>query len=419
MELPSRTVIGVGLLVLGLIFFLYMMGIIEGFDDVTDAAAARSKQTGYAIDNQMEICLKKTSCGSCLDEAGCGWCPGARKCVTKVNRFPIVPLASSADVTADTTNTLTLNAPLFTCPVESTNPAEKFVARKDQCLDLTCSSFTSCRDCAGNVACGWCASSKKCFTKTSAGFVDAEGATVCATATDRITTSGNCPVSACKDITDCGECTSTPGCSFCETAKKCVRFQERKDMAGKVVEEKSAAVNGCDEETALSTPSQCPSVRDLLGSTPLRGSDKNRYGDVEPSDTELASAQDNSVGGWNGQPAEQAVTSTEGPVSPADSSDVVTAPGVVRRAGARSRHPSFPAAAGLDGLEGGPFESYVKMLVKSELAGLGVAEAAAEGFQAAAAPANAPLGAMVANATKQVQESLRKVFTPHGGVRIA
>ncbi len=117
--------------------------------------------------------------------------------------------------------------------------------------------------------------------------------------------------------------------------------------------------------------------------------------------------------------AQQAAASTGGPVSPAESSTVITAPGVVRPAGAGSVRPSFPAAAGLDGLEGGPFESYVKMLVRSELSGLGVAEAAAEGFQAAAAPANAPLGAMVANATKQVQGSLHKVFTPHGGVRIA
>jgi len=137
---------------------------------------------------------------------------------------------------------------------------------------------------------------------------------------------------------------------------------------------------------------------------------------IEPTAEDIDSAQDNSVG-EGVKLATQEVASTEGPVSPAESSSVVTAPGIVRPAHAGSVRPSFPAAAGLDGeASGGPFEQYVKMLVRSELSSQGVPSAAAEGFQVAA---NAPLGEMISNATKRVQGSLHGVFAKKNELRVA
>jgi hypothetical protein len=137
---------------------------------------------------------------------------------------------------------------------------------------------------------------------------------------------------------------------------------------------------------------------------------------TEPTAEDIDSAQDNSVG-EGVELATQEVASTEGPVSPAESSSVVTAPGIVRPAHAGSVRPSFPAAAGLDGeASGGPFEQYVKMLVRSELAAEGKPFAAAEGFQLAA---NAPLGEMISNATKRVQGSLHDVFAKKNELRVA
>lgn len=137
---------------------------------------------------------------------------------------------------------------------------------------------------------------------------------------------------------------------------------------------------------------------------------------TEPTAEDVASAQDNSVG-EGVKLATQEVASTEGPVSPAESSNVVTAPGVVRPANAGSVRPSFPAAAGLDGeAASGPFEQYVKMLVRSELSAEGKPSAAAEGFKAAA---NAPLGEMISNATKRVQGSLHGVFAKKNELRVA
>jgi hypothetical protein len=112
--------------------------------------------------------------------------------------------------------------------------------------------------------------------------------------------------------------------------------------------------------------------------------------------------------------AEQEVASTEGPVSPAEPSKVVTAPGVVRPADAGSVRPSFPAAAGLEGVaEGGPFEKYVQMLVKSELAAEGRASsAAAEAFVAKEEGA-------IANATGYVKGTWQGIFGKPADVRLA
>jgi hypothetical protein len=111
--------------------------------------------------------------------------------------------------------------------------------------------------------------------------------------------------------------------------------------------------------------------------------------------------------------AEQTVASTGGPVSPAEPSKVVTAPGVVRPADAGSVRPSFPAAAGLEGVaEGGPFEKYVQMLVKSELAAEGkTAAVAAEAFVAKEEGA-------IDNATGYMKGAWQGIFGRPADVRI-
>ncbi len=68
----------------------------------------------------------------------------------------------------------------------------------------------------------------------------------------------------------------------------------------------------------------------------------------------------------------QTVAATGGAVSDPKTKDTVGAPGIVRPLGSSPERPTFPAASGLGGLEGGPFESYVQMLVKSELASQGM-----------------------------------------------
>lgn len=134
----------------------------------------------------------------------------------------------------------------------------------------------------------------------------------------------------------------------------------------------------------------------------------------EATAADPAAAQDNSVDGSAVTLATQTVASTEGPVSPAEPSNVVTAPGVVRPAAAGSIKPSFPAAADLEGVaEGGPFETYVKMLVKSELAAEGrTAAVAADGF------AMKEEGA-IDNATGYVKKAWQGIFGAPVDLRLA
>ena len=133
----------------------------------------------------------------------------------------------------------------------------------------------------------------------------------------------------------------------------------------------------------------------------------------ETTATDPAAAQDNSVDGSAVTLAKQTVASTEGPVSPAEPSKVVTAPGVVRRE-TTSVRPSFPAAAGLEGVaEGGPFEKYVQMLVRSELAAEGkTAAVVADGF------AMKEEGA-IDNATGYVKKAWQGIFGAPVDLRLA
>jgi hypothetical protein len=130
---------------------------------------------------------------------------------------------------------------------------------------------------------------------------------------------------------------------------------------------------------------------------------------------DVSAAQDNSAGPADDSvvKAEQEVASTEVPVSPAEPSTVITAPGVVRPADAGSVRPSFPAAAGLEGVaEGGPFEKYVQMLVRSELAAEGrTAAVAAEAFVAKEEGA-------IENATGYVKGAWQGIFGKPAGPRI-
>lgn len=473
MELSSRTIIGIGLLVMGIIFILHMLGLIEGFDANLDAAAAtKMADTGYDIQGQQKICSSKTSCDTCLDAYGCGWCAGANKCVPKVNGYPIIPrdeakgtgefLFSCPVYTFVTTkdkckfasklaaggydlnNQATICATkascgscldtascgwcpgakkcvpkinsypvvprggakgdgdqLFSCPVDT------FVAEKDRCEDVVCDKLKTCGDCAQNIKCGWCGDAKKCFPKDSANNIIVPAGVTCA-ANTAVKNSEDCPTPPCKDIKNCVDCLQTAGCSFCEKANTCVRVEDKMGMVDgkqKVIEAKDKMPDDCNAENAFTAVSQCASIRGADGKSPdlLKRSGK-------PSAADIASAQDNSTWGWYGNMAKQTVASTDGPVSPAESSDVITSPGLVRSAGAGSGRLTFPAAAGLDDLEG-PFEKYVQMLVRSELVAKGKI-VGADGF------AMKEEGA-IENATGYVKKAWQGIFGAPVDLRIA
>jgi hypothetical protein len=191
-----------------------------------------------------------------------------------------------------------------------------------------------------------------------------------------ITTASTCPARACDQITDCAECATTPNCGYCELKKKCLRLSRPAGDDTPLEKcEKTEKVGGKDVTTAVQpiiSRGQCPSER-----SEKTLSQRSEQSDYKASAGELARIQDDLIDDNDAgvpQQATQTVPATGGAVSPPATKDSVGAPGVSRLLGSgvsASSAGSWPAAAGLDG-QGGAFESYVQMLVKSELAGQGI-----------------------------------------------
>jgi hypothetical protein len=149
--------------------------------------------------------------------------------------------------------------------------------------------------------------------------------------------------------------------------------------------------NTCSADNVSTSASQCPGAVPQLPSIPQLPQISERRENVGPTNADIASAQNNQAG-------IQTVPKVTSPVSPAPNYTHVTAPGVARTIGSSS----VPAsAANSTGLGDAPLESYVKMLVNSQLAAQGV-------------PTNEPFqvneAAAIPNATDYMKKVFRGVF---------
>ena len=306
----------------------------------------------------------------CLRRAKCGWCSGASKCVPRTDSgFPVVPM--NTDSQGKSTG-----VPQFTCPKENADSTPHFITRKEDCADFQCSTIKNCRDCAQAMKCGWVdnGSTSFCGARAAIGGSTAAASVTVPAGKSFITTAGTCPARACDQITDCVECATTPNCGYCELKKKCLRLSRPAGDDTPLEKcDKTEKVGGKDVTTTVQpiiSRGQCPSER-----SEKTLSQRSEQSDYKPSAGELARIQDDLIDDNDAgvpQQATQTVPATGGAVSPPATKDSVGAPGVSRLLGSGgSRTGSWPAAAGLDG-QGGAFESYVKMLVKSELAGQGI-----------------------------------------------
>lgn len=348
-----------------------------------------------------DICAERKSCSECLTKknadgsvSSCGWCPDAGKCVPRAGIYPVVPRAKVVPGERIPgserfyTNT-SIGEPLFACPVNT------FVADVAKCADFQCSALTNCRECAGNTKCGWCPDSKKCVGKKD-DKPDAPAGTTCAESSF-LKESKNCPPQDCNTITDCAECAATAGCGFCLTNKKCVKL----DNMGRPPQDSKGnpAEGSCKVTDMTVSPFQCPSI---LGTTQRPGFNpaaQPRGASPSTSDmpgrASLTATQDNTFAGQvgtfgpyrGGQPNPQEtvdrgvmgiqtnkpISDTSGgggvPSTGPQPAPTITAPGISRPLGSASQQISYPSAAGLGGT---PFDDYIKIMVRSELAQQGV-----------------------------------------------
>lgn len=365
----------VGLLVIVAIGFLLYFSVIEGFQGI------RNKDIGSIPDiNFTEVCRAKTKCGECLstitmqDAYGvkrtydCGWCPESNACIPRVSTYRIIPKWLT-DMGGDCS-------------------AKTFVTRAQECPDALCSSLTNCRDCAGSIRCGWSADSNTCLSRVSppsgsggTGGSSGSGGSPPPPPPILITSSGSCPAIDCSTITDCATCTNTTGCGYCKSTKGCVTL----DKFG------VPPPLTCTQDTVLTGPYQCPGATPSSLSAPL-----DTRTAPDPTDAQLASAQSNWYSPRTMDMTQAPAEITKSPVSPARTYQYA---GGARKYG----ESSIPATVRFDPKLGdAPLESYVKMLVNSQLAAQGV-------------PTNEPFQVneteAIGNAEEYMHKAFKKIFS--------
>jgi len=347
-----------------LVYWLYSWAYPEGFQGELDP---------QVIKTMGKVCAERKSCSECLTKvetvregedsrarrlATCGWCPGAGedgkgRCVARADTYPIVPRAISSGPPGE----VKYLEPIFTCPVNT------FVSDKSDCGDVACEAFRSCRECAGYSKCGWCAGSNTCVPKSADGQSGAPPAGTTCTG-DFVKLTSACPVLPCDKITSCLECAATPGCGYCPSNKKCLKSamtSSTDEKCGKQTE------NGFERETLTTSPGQCEGEVPKNQVESTKNTDPEWKKNIKPYLDRLSAAQDNQWSEGGGTDAQD--TAASGETGETGETDI-TAPGSTRPLGSSSERPNFPDNVSVS--DDRPFETYVQMLVRSEMAAQGV-----------------------------------------------
>jgi hypothetical protein len=390
MRMSWPVVLAVGLLVLAIVFYPKLA---EAFQPALPTPR-----------NLDDICKERTSCSSCLapmagDVRGsCGWCEGAQRCVARAGTRPVVPKITdpaqirrvleekNATLRAEGKQEIRITGnevlDAFQCP------AIEFITSRYECRDFQCSSITDCVECADINKCGWCAAEGKCIARTLAGEPIVAAGESCQR--DKFTTAAvNCPGRDCTTISDCKECTRSKNCGYCNSLKRCLNTS---------LAQTDPKFIFCPPESRITFPTQCDEVKNIVGSVSESSSDR-------PSAGQLAAAQTNELrGGGSGaatpglvapvRPRPKAPAAAQGTMM--SDPGTVTAPGQARPLGSTSERPTYPDATGTDV---GALQGYIDMLVRSQLAALGV-------------PTNEPfqLQDVIKNTGSFMEQAKRKIF---------
>lgn len=363
----------------------------------------------YAQTDIISKCQAYSTCSKCLKDTDCGWAPDYADPVKGVAGVKdgtvlacIPQTAGKAFVPSDLANWMIVK--------NGARTLTNFINKIGGCTDVTCSSMTKCGDCATYSSCAWQQISSPngiltqgCVSSgSSLGSGSGTGSGSGSGSVNNITNPSMCPPPQCSDITDCATCANTTGCSFCGTSGKCLKNSEF-----------GPGSNQCDPSTKVDVPSKCPcggitdcsKCADRVGCGFCKDSSTcvnlNNFGlppkgtctpdklvtsgsqcssgsgsgsgmlppkdDITQRDLDNASNSGNIAvgGGWRKE--YNRTRHMRGDVSPATHYTMNTAPGVARK----YSDSSIPSTVRDDGDET-PIETYVKMLVNSQLAAQGV-----------------------------------------------
>jgi hypothetical protein len=437
-------------IILGIVFFaaiacLVYFFIVEGFQ-ATSGPISRDA-----------ICAANKTCSTCLATANCGWAGDYSAPVSGLQGvadgsvIACIPMSGGQPfITPNLANLMIKKNGTMTI-------LKKFVNNVADCTDITCSAQTTCASCPKYKKCLWQQVMAADGTVTQS-CMDLSGAPAADTTRNNITELSKCPQPQCSELTDCQDCTNTTGCSYCVTSRKCIKTSQVGSGPGSGPGSGSGS-NQCPTASLISMPSSCPcggitdcgKCSERVGCGFCKGIKQcvnlNRYGappantcsadDIatsssqcspgtmlsrtsesgpKPTAANLSAAQDSGiVDRAAGFDLSATQNLGDGAVSPMQSYKIVSAPGVARPAGASS----IPATVRKDtGLYDAPLESYVKMLVNSQLAAQGVPTN--EPFQSgayqgqggvAAEPFQVSQEQAIPNATDYMKKVFRGVFS--------
>jgi len=330
-------------------------------------------------------CASFTSCKTCASAAKCGWCDTTNTCMDTA--------AASANWDAIGSQKALGSAgsvPPQLCPAKGSNGVDaitsagmvtaatntsvnQLIAEVGKCRPETCADKKGCFECTNTIGCGFCKTTGKCIKVDSGGAHDAsiqdggstgsKGSSVCATGAILLQ-QYMCP---CSSMTECKTCATQPGCGWCLAGKNCVNVDQTPSISDGANIDGGVRLADCaaGARGVATSATQCIPSKQF-------GNVRSEDGKYKPTDAELTMIGDNTAisdAGWDVDVAGSGVIGS-GPVTAPKTTSEVSGNGVVRPVGATGGGPY--KITNQPSLFTSPFEEYVKVLIKSELASQGV-----------------------------------------------
>lgn len=172
---------------------------------------------GEAVDDRpVGPCSRATSCGACTGFGGCGWCGGTSICVPGTATGPVDGRCVSGWAFSS-----------VTC----LNPTD------------TCDTLSGCGACLARSGCGWCGATMRCLTANAARNGPAMG--TCGGMWAGEAAACNVGADPCASRTDCGGCTTTPGCGWCRSSLTCMSGSPTGPATGRTCDSWAGTRSSC------------------------------------------------------------------------------------------------------------------------------------------------------------------------------
>jgi len=326
-------------------------------------------------------CASFKSCKSCASAAACGWCDSNDTCMDRS------AVSANVKAIADAGSAGSAGSPPAPmCPASgpkgpALNSASMLtpdlsrtvlIQEVGVCRPEVCSDKKSCFECTNTSGCGYCRTTNTCMKVDTAGNVmggssGSSGSSICATGQISLQPY-MCP---CSGIDNCRTCSTQPGCGWCVAGNNCVNMEVSFNSTGTQNVIKGVNIKDCagGGDGVATSASQCAPGAKL-------GLVRSESGVYTPTDAELNMAQDNTALSDSGrdvnlQGSGRGVIGA-GPVSPATTTPQVTGNGVVTTPTTSQARGGPYKFTNQPDLHTSPFEAYLKVLIKSELAAEGV-----------------------------------------------